>query len=202
MKKFFLFAAAAAATIMLASCGSTKQVVYGDVDNVEYAPEGRTRRSVDPTYTLAKNEGAYLRAAQSATSFLEDVALENAEAAAAQALASRIETAIYGVRERFNKNNQLNAKIHTEQAVKNYIKSTVSQVISYKVIGEPSIYDNPDNSITAYVCVELITDTETLLNKTYDTLTQDEMLSTEFERTKFVEENKEELKKLQGKVGL
>ncbi len=202
MKKLFLFAAAAA-TIMLASCGSTKQVAfYGDAENLEYAPQGRTRRSVDPTYTLAKNEGAYLRAAQSATSFLEDVALENAEAAAAQALASRIETAIYGVRERFNKTNQLNAKIHTEQAVKNYIKSAVSQVISYKVIGEPSIYDNPDNSITAYVCVELITDTETLLNKTYDTLTQDDMLSTEFERTKFVEENKEEIKKLQGKVGL
>ena len=73
--------------------------------------------------------------------------------------------------------------------------------IEYNLNGDP-IYDNTDKTITAYVCVELTTPTDKILEDAYDKLTQDEILQTEFDKKKFVEENKEELKKLRDKVGL
>ncbi|MBR0038348.1 MAG: hypothetical protein IJP70_12030 [Bacteroidales bacterium] len=175
------------------SCGSKKAAVD---------TAGRVRRTVDPTYQLAQKEGKNLRAASSATSSLEDVALENAENAAVALLAGRIQSAIIGVRDRYNKTNQIDNRGLTEQEVQNHVKTYISQVLSYKVIGEPSIYDNPDKTITAYVCIELTQTTDKLLDDAYNRLTQDEILQTDFDRQKFIEENKEELKKLQGKLGL
>ena len=162
----------------------------------------RQRRAVDPTYTLAKQEGTNLRAAQSATSHLEDVAMENAESAAAQLLASRLETAIMGIRERYNQNTQVNNKTMTEQNAQNLVKNYFAQKIRYTIVGEPSIYDNPDGTITVYVCVELNTKTEDLLSEAYDTLTREDVIAVEYDKKKFIEDNKEELKKLQGQIGL
>ncbi len=194
------------AAIMMEGCGTTKTVVAPATTNTtprqETPAPTRVRRDVDPVYTLAKQEGANLRAASSATAFMEDVALENAENAAASLIASRLESAIIAVRERFNKTNQVNYKSLTEQQVQNYTKTFVSQKISYKVIGEPSVYDNPDRSITAYVCVELRTPTKQILEDAFDKMTEDEVLKTEFDKKRFVDENMEELKKLQNKVGL
>ena len=192
MKKNILMVAFGIAMMLLSSCGSSK----GAAEETK----GRVRRTVDPVYRLAKEEGANLRAASSAISSLEDVALENAENAAVTLLASRIESSIIGVRERFNKSNQVDTRNLTEQQVTNYLQTYVAQKLSYKVIGEPSIYDNPDGTITAYVCVELTTPTEKILEDAYDKLTQDEILQTEFDKKKFVEENKEELKKLRDKT--
>lgn len=197
MKKKLLLMAFSVAIMLMSSCGSSKQVA-----SVSESNAGRTRRTVDPTYTLAKQEGTNLRAASSATSSLEDVALENAENAAVTLLASRLESAIIGVRERFNKTNQLDKKNLTEQQVTNYMQTFVAQKLSYKIIGEPSIYDNPDGTITTYVCVELTTPTDKILEDAYDKLTEDEILHTEFDKQRFVKENKEELDKLKSTMGL
>lgn len=207
MKKNFLVMAFGMVVMLMISCGggTTKSVAESDYyrNPKKDAPAAtRVRRTVDPTYTLAKQEGANLRAASSATSALEDVALENAENAAVTLLASRLESAIIGVRERFNKTNQAQTKNFTEQQVQNYMKTYVAQKLSYKVIGEPSIYDNVDKTVTAYVCVELTTPTQKILEDAYDKMTQDEILQTELDKKQFVEENKEELKKLQNKVSL
>lgn len=193
--------------VLLSSCGGSKQVADAGYYNnpqgyVKPQQQTRQRRTVDPTYTLAKQEGERMRAAQSATAYLEDVALENAESAAAQALAARLETAVVGVRDRYNKNTQVKKKTKTEQEAQNSIKNYFAQKISYTVIGEPSIYDNPDGTITAYVCVELRDRTEDLLSKAYDELSRDEVIAVEFDKKKFIEENKEELKKLQEQIGL
>ena len=206
MKKFSILVAVVSMSLF-SSCGSNKQVVNADYYNnpqgvMQSGTQSRQRREVDPTYTLAKQEGDRMRAAQSATSHLEDVALENAENAAAQALASRLETAIIGVRERYNKNTQVNNKTMTEQNAENIIKSYFAQKISYVVIGEPSLYDNPDGTITAYVCVEMKTKTEDVLSETYDDLTREGVLAVDFDKKQFIEENKSELKKLQEQIGL
>lgn len=199
------FLVATALVALLSSCGGSKQVAdagyYNNPQGNMQQPQ-RQRRTVDPTYTLAAQESDKMRAAQSATAYLEDVALENAEVAAAQALAARLETAVIGVRDRYNKNNQVNAKAMTEQDVQNSVKSYFAQRVSYTVIGEPSIYDNPDGTITAYVCVEMKDRTEAVLGKAYDTLSREEIIAVEFDKNKFIEENKEELKKLQEKIGL
>lgn len=182
----------------MASCGSSKNMQ----DQNETSVPGRTRRTVDPTYKLAAQETDKLRAAQSATSYLEDIALENAEAAAVTALASRLESAITGVRERFNRTSQINEKTMTKQDINNEIKTFISQRVQYKVIGEPSIYDNADKSITVYVCVELCEKTEKILEEAYDALTRDEIISIEYDKKKFIEDNKKELERLKNNVGL
>lgn len=215
MKNYF-FAVSVVLACTLSSCGGSKQMANAGYYNNPYPqqqqyvpqqqqqPIGQTRqrRTVDPMLTLAKQEGERMRAAQSATAYLEDVALENAESAAAQLLASRLETAVVGVRERYNKNTQVNTKTMTEQDAQNHIKSYFAQKISYTVIGEPSIYDNPDGTITAYVCVEMRDRTEELLGEAYDNLSRDEVIAVEFDKKKFVEENQNELKKLQEQIGL
>lgn len=206
MKKTF-FAVSCVLAFTLCSCGGSKQVANAGYYNNPYPQQQqqsatRQRRTVDPTYTLAKQEGDRLRAAQSATSHLEDVALENAESAAAQALAARLQTAIMGVRERFNRTTQVNNQAMTEQDAQNHIKSYFAQKIAWVVIGEPSIYDNPNGTVTAYVCVELKTKTEDVLKEAYDNLTREGVIAVEYDKKKFVEENKEELKKLQQQLGL
>lgn len=211
MKKLF-FTISVVLACTLCSCGGSKKVANSDYYNNPqgYVQSGqqqtvnqtRQRRTVDPMYTLAKQEGDRLRSAQSATSHLEDVALDNAENAAAQALASRLETAIMGVRDRYNRTSQVNNQVLTEQDAQNHIKSYFAQKISYVVIGEPSIYDNPNGTITAYVCVEMKTKTEDVLSEAYDNLTREGVIAVEYDKKKFIEENKEELKKLQQQLGL
>ena len=85
MKKTF-FAVSCVLAFTLCSCGGSKQVANAGYYNNPYPQQQqqsatRQRRTVDPTYTLAKQEGDRMRAAQSATSHLEDVELENAESA-------------------------------------------------------------------------------------------------------------------------
>lgn len=215
MKKLF-FTISVVFACTLCSCGGSKQMANAGYYNNPYPQQQqyvsqqqqqsvgqtRQRRTVDPMYTLAKQEGDRLRSAQSATSHLEDVALDNAENAAAQALASRLETAIMGVRDRYNRTSQVNNQVLTEQDAQNHIKSYFAQKISYVVIGEPSIYDNPNGTITAYVCVEMKTKTEDVLSEAYDNLTREGVIAVEYDKKKFVEENKEELKKLQQQLGL
>lgn len=215
MKNYF-FAVSVVLACTLCSCGGSKQMANAGYYNNPYPQQQqyvsqqqqqsvgqtRQRRTVDPMYTLAKQEGDRLRSAQSATSHLEDVALDNAENAAAQALASRLETAIMGVRDRYNRTSQVNNQVLTEQDAQNHIKSYFAQKISYVVIGEPSIYDNPNGTITAYVCVEMKTKTEDVLSEAYDNLTREGVIAVEYDKKKFVEENKEELKKLQQQLGL
>lgn len=206
MKKTF-FAVSCVLAFTLCSCGGSKQVANAGYYNNPYPQQQqqsatRQRRTVDPTYTLAKQEGDRMRAAQSATAHLEDVALENAESAAAQALAARLQTAIMGVRERFNSTTQVNNQAMTEQTAKNHIKNYFAQKLAWVVIGEPSIYDNPNGTVTAYVCVELKTKTEDVLKEAYDNLTREGVIAVEYDKKKFVEENKEELKKLQQQLGL
>ena len=211
MKKLF-FAISVVFACTLCSCGGSKKVANSDYYNNPqgYVQSGqqqtvnqtRQRRTVDPMYTLAKQEGERMRATQSATSHLEDVALDNAESAAAQALASRLETAIMGVRDRYNRTTQVNNQVMTEQDAQNHVKSYFAQKISYVVIGEPSIYDNSNGTITAYVCVEMKTKTEDVLSEAYDNLTREGVIAVEYDKKKFIEENKEELKKLQQQIGL
>ena len=215
MKKLF-FTISVVFACTLCSCGGSKQMANAGYYNNPYPQQQqyvsqqqqqsvgqtRQRRTVDPMYTLAKQEGDRLRSAQSATSHLEDVALDNAENAAAQALASRLGTAIMGVRDRYNRTSQVNNQVLTEQDAQNHIKSYFAQKISYVVIGEPSIYDNPNGTITAYVCVEMKTKTEDVLSEAYDNLTREGVIAVEYDKKKFIEENKEELKKLQQQLGL
>lgn len=191
------FILAAMSAWLFSSCGGSKSTL----DSYERTVNpGQTRKSTlresNPILKLASEKTANLRAAQAATSKIEDVALENAENAAAQALAGRIESVIYGVRERFNQNNQVDDKTLTEQQVRNLIRTKIKQKISYKVIGEPAIYDNSDGSVTVWVCVELTKPTNDIMSDLHRDLTNDDVIGTSYKRDKFLEDIKSELDKL------
>lgn len=204
-KKNLVTAALSVMLLALTSCGGSKAVAQDDNRGInpkkESAAATRVRRTIDPTYKLAKEEKDRLRAAQSATSYLEDVAMENAENAAVQAIASRLETAVVGIRERYNSNKQANAKVLTYQEVQNHLKSYIAQKLSYRVVGEPSVYDNTDKTVTVYVCVELKATTQEILENLYDKMEEEDIMEKgAVDKQKFIEENKEELEKLKNKV--
>lgn len=197
MSKSFKFMVMGIIFIMLTACGSTKQTLpYYERATEQGSVKGSTLRESNPVLRLAKEQGNSLRAAQSSTARIEDVALENAENAAAQALASRLESAIYGIRERFNQNNQIDDKNLTEEQTRNLIRTKIKQSISYKVIGEPAIYDNSDGTVTIWVCVELTKPTEQILNDAYKSLTDDEIIKMNYDRDQFVKDVKDELDQL------
>ena len=191
--KLFLFTFCS--IMLFASCGSSKSKLES---YTRYDGEGGMQKSVlresNPVLRLANDKNALsLRAAQSARSMLEDVALENAENAAVQTLASRIESAVEGVRERFNETNQIDSKTMTQQQVRNLITTKINQKISYRVVGEPAIYDNTDGSVTVWVCVELVKPTDNFLSDLYDDLTKDDIISIDYRRDKFAQDMKDQI---------
>lgn len=193
--KVFFFALFSA--IMFVSCGSSKAQLES---YTRYDGDGRQQKSVlresNPVLRLVNDKNATsLRAAQSSRSMLEDVALENAENAAVQALASRIESAVEGVRERFNENNQIDNKTLTEQQIRNLITTKIKQRVSYNIVGEPAIYDNTDGSVTVWICVELSKPTDKFLSDLYDDLTKDDVIGIDYRRDKFIQDIKEGMRK-------
>lgn len=80
------------------------------------------------------------------------------------------------------------------------MENAVSQKVSTKLIGVPEVYDASDGSVQVYVCVELQKPTNEVLGEVYDQLTKDEILGTDYDKMKFIEDNKERLKELRDKL--
>ncbi len=181
MKKFQLITATLV-TLVLVSCGSSqKNVASGEYYETPFA-------------TMARQENGSLRSVGSARSFIEDVAAENAESNALSQLASRLATAVTINRDRYDKNTQGNTKVATEQEIQNHVVQFVDNLhLSYNVIGGPKFRKESDGSITAYVCIELTKNVESIAGQLYDTLTREEILSIDYDREKFINEYKNDL---------
>ena len=56
-----------------------------------------------------------------------------------------------------------------------------------------------DATVQVYVCVELQKPTDQVLGEIYDQLTQDEILGTDYDKQKFIQDNKDRLQELREK---
>lgn len=189
--------------LMLGSCGSSKKVA---ADDYYSNPKGKTaqptlkKREVREVDKLAAAETNKMRAVGLGNDFEEKEARREAIQDAQNTLAGYLETSIVSLTQEYHKKAQVASKKYSETNLERYVESAVSQKVSSRMIGTPEVYDASDGTVQVYVCIELQKTTEQVLGDMYDQLTQDEILGTDYDKMKFIQDNKDRLQELRDKV--
>lgn len=203
MKKKIIIPALCFAALMLGSCGSSKKAT---ADNYYSNPKEKTaqptlkKREVREVDKLAAAETNKMRAVGIGNDFDEKEARREAIQDAQNTLAGYLESCIVSLTQEYHKKAQANAKKYSETNLERYVETAVSQKVSSKMIGTPEVYDASDGTVQVYVCVELQKPTDNVLGEMYDQLTQDEILGTDYDKMKFIQDNKDRLQELRDKV--
>lgn len=186
----------------LIACGSSRKTstsayVYPSQEihsnNVSQQPKMR-KREVDECITMANSEPSdRFRAYGTSSSYQEEYALQNAEANAVTAMVQRMQTAIEGARQFFNKNANVNTKKMTEGDAKSVITQyIVGKCKNYRVI-KTNLYDLSDGSIRCYVCIEMRDSKDEVTNTVSDALSRDNLIELEYDKKQFIESMKQGL---------
>lgn len=203
MKTKFFISALCLMALMLGSCGSSKKAT---ADNYYSDPGQKTaqptlkKREVREVDKLAAAETDKMRAVGVGNDFDEKEARREAIQDAQNTLAGYLETAIVSLTQEYHKKANANAKKYSESNLERVVEATVSQKVSTKMIGTPEVYDASDATVQVYVCVELQKPTDKVLGEIYDQLTQDEILGIDYDKMKFIQDNKDRLQELRDKV--
>lgn len=203
MKKTIIFSALCLAALMLGSCGSSKKAA---ADNYYSNPKGTVaqptlkKREVREVDKLAAAETNKMRAVGIGNDYDEKEARREAIQDAQSILAGYLETCIVSLTEEYHKKAQVTSKKYSETNLERYVEAAVAQKVSSHMIGTPEVYDASDGTVQVYVCVELQKTTEQVLGDMYDQLTEDEILGTDYDKMKFIQDNKERLQELRAKV--
>lgn len=199
MKTKFFIPALCLMALMLGSCGSSKKAT---ADNYYSNPKEKTaqptlkKREVREVDKLAAAETDKMRAVGLGNDFDEKEARREAIQDAQNTLAGYLETCIVSLTQEYHKKSSANAKKFSESNIERFVEAAVSQKVSTKMIGTPEIYDASDATVQVYVCVELQKPTDKVLGEIYDQLTQDEILGIDYDKMKFIQDNKERLQGL------
>lgn len=203
MKTKFFISALCLMALMLGSCGSSKKAT---ADNYYSDPGRKTvqptlkKREVREVDKLAAAETDKMRAVGVGNDFDEKEARREAIQDAQNTLAGYLETAIVSLTQEYHKKANANAKKYSESNLERVVEATVSQKVSTKMIGTPEVYDASDATVQVYVCVELQKPTDKVLGEIYDQLTQDEILGIDYDKMKFIQDNKDRLQELRDNV--
>lgn len=188
--------------LLFASCGSSKKAT---ADNYYNEPVQRTaqptlmKREVRDVDKLAAAETNKMRAVGLGNDFDEKEARREAIRDGQSIIAGFLETSIVSLTQEYHKKAQVNTKKYSETNIESLVETAVSQKVSAPMIGTPEIYDASDGSVQVYVCVELQKPTDQVLGEIYDQLTQDEILGTDYDKQKFIQDNKDRLQELREK---
>lgn len=203
MKKMYFVSALCLTALMLGSCGSSKKAT---ADNYYSNPTEKTaqptlkKREVREVDKLAAAETDKMRAVGVGNDFDEKEARREAIQDAQNTLAGYLETAIVSLTQEYHKKANANAKKYSESNLERIVEATVSQKVSTKMIGTPEVFDASDATVQVYVCVELQKPTDKVLGEIYDQLTEDEILGIDYDKMKFIQDNKDRLQELRDKV--
>lgn len=192
--------------VMLSACGSSKKAADNYYNNP--APQKETpvkqpnlkKREIREVDKLVAKESDKMRAVGIGNDYDEKYARNEAVRDGQANLASYLEASIVALTTEYHKKASVNAKKYAETNLETYVENAVSQKVSTKLIGVPEVYDASDGSVQVYVCVELQKPTNEVLGEVYDQLTKDEILGTDYDKMKFIEDNKERLKELRDKL--
>ncbi len=198
MKKSILTLTLGAIVVLMGACGSKKSGddYYNDPGR-KLTEKKREVREVDK---LAAEEKDRMRAVGLGNDADEKYARREALRDGQTILAGYLETAIVAVTTEYHKKATANAKKFSESNLEEYVETNVAQKVGTKMVGVPDIYDKSDGTVSVYVCVELTKTTDQLLEQMYDQMTEDEVLGTDYDKQKFIEENKKRLEELREKV--
>lgn len=185
--------------LMLASCGSSKKTTADNYYSKTAQPTLK-KREVREVDKLAAEEKDKMRAVGIGNDFDEKEARREAIQDAQNTLAGYLETSIINITQEYHKKSTANAKKFSETNLERFIETAVSQKVSTKMIGLPEVYDASDATVQVYVCVELQKPTEKVLGEIYDQLTEDEILGIDYDKMKFIQDNKDRLQELREKV--
>lgn len=150
------------------------------------------KRQDDECITLANTQSDALRAYGEGSSYIENIALSNAEADAVTRLVGQLKTAVLGARETYANSNQLNQKKMDEQRVEGLIKQFIAGSSGYRII-KTSIYDVNDGTIKCYVCIEQRMSKNEMSQKLTNYLSNEDVLGIEFDKERFANSIKDEL---------
>lgn len=168
-------------------------------ENTIQQPQKR-KREVDECILLANTEDANkYRAYGTATSYQESYALQNAEANAVTAMVQRMQTAVEGARQFYNKDANINAKKMTEGDAQGIITQYIAGLCkNYRVI-KTNLYDLSDGSVQCYVCIEMRSTKEELLDTVENALSKDELISIDYDKERFMNSIKQGLEDYKNK---
>lgn len=199
MKKNVMLIALGAIVVLMSACGSSKKVSddYYDAPTKKITEKKREVREVD---RLAAEKTDRLRAVGTGNDMDEKYARREALRDGQTILAGYLETAIIELTNEHHKKAQANDKKFSETSLDDYVETSVAQKISTKMVGLPEVYDKSDGTVSVYVCVELTTTTEQVLGELHDQMTRDEVLAADYDKQKFIEDNKKRLEELREKV--
>lgn len=186
-------------------CGSSQKSAYNDYEYQEWKRQqqqqqqqqrpSRTLRTVEPCIALANAESENLRAYGTATSYVEKVALSEAERDARNRMASMIKVAVEGAAQDYAQNAARNIKSTAGTLGESIMTQYVAQEISNTRVIETSIYDLSDGSVQVYVCIEMRNTTKEFSNKLENELSRDGVIELEYDRERFMQKMSEGLER-------
>ena len=204
MKKRFLVPVVMLGTVVLVACGSAKSVMANDY-SVPVRPQkveqpALKKREVREVDKLAAAEKDKMRAVGIGNDYEEKEARREALRDAQATLAGYIETAVVSLTTEFHKKNTVTGKKLTETQIESYVETAVSQKISSKMIGVPEVYDAADGTLKDNISVKLTKTTDQVRGDVYDPLSKDEVLGADYDKQKFIQDNKDRIQELREKV--
>ncbi len=205
MKKTFILMVFAGMALAMTSCGGSKKAAadyYNNPSpNAKVAPTlSKTKRETREVDLLAAKETTNMRAVGVGNDIEEKYARREALRDAQTVLAGYLETTIINLVTEYHKNANVNAKKFSETNIEEGVELAVAQKVSTKLIGVPEIYDVSDGTVSVYVCVELTKPTDEVIGGVYDQLSKDGVLGTDYDKQKFINDNKERLQELRDRV--
>ncbi len=205
MKKIFVIVISA--VTLLVSCGTSKKTASTDYQYQQWLAQqqqqsqqqstqlrpSRTPRTLDPCIELAQADAENLRAYGTATSYVEKVALNEAERHARNRLAAMLKTAVEGAAQDYEQNANKNLKNTVGSLGEAIMTQFVAEEISNTKIIKTTIYDLADGSVQVYVCLEMKTNKDDFDNNLNNALDRDGLIELQYDRDRFIEHMKKGL---------
>lgn len=198
-----IFAYALSLMLMLGSCGSQKKVAANNYYSEPQAPVSQPtlkKREIREVDKLVAKETDKMRAVGLGNDYDEKEARKEALRDGQATLAGYLETAIVSLTQDYHKKASANNKKFSESETEVFVETAVSQKVSTRIVGVPEIYDAADGTVQVYVCVELQKPTNEIIGEVYDQLTKDEILGADYDKMKFIQDNKDRLQELRDKA--
>lgn len=196
--KRFRVCATVVACIMLGACGSVKRTAGVDTQRQSMQPT-MTLRAEEPCIALAREKTGNLRAYGTATSFVEKIALNEAERDARNRLATMIKIATEGAAQDYAQNAIQNQKKSAGTIGESIMTQFVAEEIQNTRILKTSIYDLSDGSIQVYVCIEMQSDKNNFSQNLKNVLDREGIIELQYDRDRFINKMNEGLEEYKEK---
>lgn len=179
---------------LLVSCGASRKAA-ADYEYQQWKQQQaqqqqrptRQLRTLEPCIALAQEQSENLRAYGTATSYVEKVALNEAERDARNRLAQMLKVAVEGAAQDYGQNANQNLKNTAGNIGESIMTQYVAEEVANTRIIKTSIYDLSDGSIQVYVCLEMQKGEKEFTEKLANELDRDGVLGLQYDRDRFME---------------